>query len=202
MPAGPIWASRACKQVVDAGNALGSDLVVVLGDYFATHRFVTEVVPHAAWAAELARLRAPLGVHAILGNHDWWYGIDGVRDALADVRMPVMENDAVLLGDEGPPLLAGRPRRPDSPIGSGPANSAASTICPARSRQVTTDDPVILLVARAGHFHAKCRSASRSPSPATPMAARSACRWCRRSGRRRNTARASPMATSSSAAAT
>ena len=24
------------------------------------------------WAAALGALRAPLGVHAILGNHDWW----------------------------------------------------------------------------------------------------------------------------------
>jgi len=72
------------------------------GDYFATHRFVTEVVPPQAWAGELARLRAPLGVHAILGNHDWWYGIKDARDALAQVRIPVMENDAVLLGAPPP----------------------------------------------------------------------------------------------------
>jgi predicted MPP superfamily phosphohydrolase len=73
----------------------------VLGDYFAGHRFVTERVPHAARAAELARLTAPLGVHAILGNHDWWYDIAGVRKALADVRVPVMENEAVLFGEKG-----------------------------------------------------------------------------------------------------
>jgi predicted MPP superfamily phosphohydrolase len=45
---------------------------VVLGDYFATHRFVTERVAPAAWAGELARLKTPLGVYSILGNHDWW----------------------------------------------------------------------------------------------------------------------------------
>src|SRR5512139_3796561 len=45
------------RQVVDTGNALGSDLIVVLGDYFATHPFVAERVPPPAWAAELARLR-------------------------------------------------------------------------------------------------------------------------------------------------
>ena len=87
--------------MVDAAHALNSDLIVVLGDFFATHRFVTEHVPHAAWAAELARLKAPLGVHAIFGNHDWWYDVDGVRKALANVRIPLMENDAVLLGEAG-----------------------------------------------------------------------------------------------------
>ena len=38
---------------------------------------------------------------AILGNHDWWYDVAGVRDALAGVRIPVLENDAVLLDDGG-----------------------------------------------------------------------------------------------------
>ena len=66
--------------------------------------------------------------------------------ALAKVRMPVMENDAVLLGAPGQPLLAGRPRRPDRPSARAEHASAASTICPARSRASSTDDPVILLV--------------------------------------------------------
>ena len=109
---GPNMGLARVRQVVDAANALGSDLTVVLGDYFATHRFVTEKVPHAAWAAELARLKAPLGVYTILGNHDWWYDIEGVRKALAAVHLPVMQNDAVLLRRAGPPLLARRTRRP------------------------------------------------------------------------------------------
>ena len=45
---------------------------------------------------------APLGVYAILGNHDWWYDIEGVRRALdAACDIPLMENDAVLLGEPG-----------------------------------------------------------------------------------------------------
>ena len=83
---GPNMGLERVRQVVDAANALRCDLTVVLGDFFATHRFVTERVPHPVWAAELARLQAPLGVYAILGNHDWWYDIDGVRNALANVR--------------------------------------------------------------------------------------------------------------------
>lgn len=92
---GPNMGVGRVRQVVDTGNALGSDLIVVLGDYFATHPFVTERVPPPAWAAELARLRAPLGVYAILGNHDWWYDIDGVRNALRTVGMPLLQNSIV-----------------------------------------------------------------------------------------------------------
>lgn len=98
---GPNMGRERIRAVIDATNGLGADLVVLLGDYFATHRFVTEVVPHAAWAAELARLAAPLGVYAILGNHDWWHDIQGARRALAGVGIPVLENDAVLIGAPG-----------------------------------------------------------------------------------------------------
>ena len=41
---GPNMGLARVAQVVDAANALGSDLTVVLGDYFATHQFVTEHV--------------------------------------------------------------------------------------------------------------------------------------------------------------
>jgi uncharacterized protein len=98
---GPNMGIARVREVVDAAQALKSDLIVVLGDYFATHRFVTERVPAAAWSAELARLRAPLGVYAILGNHDWWYGLDAVRGAFANIPVPLMENDAALIGKEG-----------------------------------------------------------------------------------------------------
>ena len=119
--------------MVDASNAVGSDLVVVLGDCFAAHRFVTEVVRHAAWGAELARLNEPLDVHAIPVNHDWWYGIAGVRPALTEVRIPVMENKAVLFGESGHRFLAGASAT-NWLILSGPVNAFAPTICPARSR--------------------------------------------------------------------
>jgi predicted MPP superfamily phosphohydrolase len=141
---GPNMGIARVQQVVDAGNALGSDLIVVLGDYFATHRFVTERVPHAAWAAELARLKAPLGVHAILGNHDWWHDIDGVRKALAAVQIPVMENEAVLLGEKGRRFwLAGLGDQLAYIIE--PGNYRGVDDLAGTLRQVTTDDPVILL---------------------------------------------------------
>ena len=68
---GPNMGLERVRQVVDAAQALNSDLIVILGDFFATHRFVTERVPHPVWAAELGHLKARLGVYAILGNHDW-----------------------------------------------------------------------------------------------------------------------------------
>jgi len=141
---GPNMGIARVRQVVDAANALGSDLVVVLGDYFATHRFITEHVPHAAWAGELARLKARFGVYAILGNHDWWYDIGGVRRALTQIRMPLLENDVVWLGEPGRKFwLAGIGDQIAYWLGRNHyrgVDDLAGTL-----GKVRTDDPVILL---------------------------------------------------------
>jgi hypothetical protein len=141
---GPNMGIERVAQVVDGANALQSDLIVVLGDYFATHRFITEHVPHAAWAGELARLKAPLGVYAILGNHDWWFDVEGVRKALAKVGLPLMENDAVLLGAPGNRFwLAGLGDQLAHVLGPGRFEGVDDL--PGTLNHVTTGDPVILL---------------------------------------------------------
>ena len=58
--------------IVERTNSLKADVIVMLGDYVAGHRKVTRFIPASEWAPVLAGLKAPLGVHAILGNHDWW----------------------------------------------------------------------------------------------------------------------------------
>jgi predicted MPP superfamily phosphohydrolase len=142
---GPNMGVEHIRRVIDTGNELKSDVIVILGDYFASHRFVTEKVPHPIWAAELARLRAPLGVWAIYGNHDWWYDIDGVRQALAEVRIPVLENDAVMLGEGANRFwLAGIGDQIAYRLGHGKFRGRDDL--PATLARVDTADPVILLV--------------------------------------------------------
>ena len=142
---GPNMGLERVAQVVDAANMLKSDLAVVLGDYFATHRFVTEHVPPPAWAAELKRLHAPLGTYAIYGNHDWWYGITGVRNALAHVGIPAMQNDVVHLGEPGRRFwLAGLGDQLAHYVS--PGHFQGVDDLPGTLKRVTTDDPVILLV--------------------------------------------------------
>jgi len=141
---GPNMGRERVRQVVDAGNALGSDLIVVLGDYFATHRYVTERVPHAVWAAELGRLTAPLGVHTILGNHDWWHDVEAARHALAANRIPPMQNDAIQLGESGRRFwLVGLGDQLAYRIG--PDEFRGVDNLPGALARVQTDDPVILL---------------------------------------------------------
>jgi predicted MPP superfamily phosphohydrolase len=142
---GPNMGLRRVEQVVETTNALKADLIVILGDFFATHRFVTEVVPPAAWSGALARLAAPLGVWSILGNHDWWYDIAGTRAALRNVGIPLMENDAHLLGAGAQRFwLAGLGDQIAYPLGHGRFRGVDDL--PGTLAKVTTDDPVILLV--------------------------------------------------------
>jgi hypothetical protein len=94
----PWMALPRIEEIVRVTNALEPDVVVLLGDYVAgLRRFRTAVVPADVWGGALAQLKAPLGVHAILGNHDWWTDVEGVRRALAARGIPVMENEARLL---------------------------------------------------------------------------------------------------------
>ena len=63
------------------------DLIVITGDY----------VTHSAYdvtdcARELARLTAPHGVYAILGNHDHWTDARIVRKGLEAVGLPMLLN--------------------------------------------------------------------------------------------------------------
>ena len=142
---GPNMGLRRVEQVVEVTNALGADLIVLLGDYFGTHRFVTEVVPPAAWAGALARLRAPHGVWSILGNHDWWYDIEGTRKALRDVRIPIMQNDAELIGDAPNRFwLAGLGDQLAHWLGH--RRFQGIDDLPGTLARINTDDPVILLV--------------------------------------------------------
>jgi predicted MPP superfamily phosphohydrolase len=141
---GPDMPLPNVQRIVDTANALKSDVIVMLGDYIARYRFAVERIPDPVWAAELARLQAPLGVWAILGNHDWWYDLAGVRNALAEVRIPLLENQAVLLSPEGERVwVAGIGDQIAYRIGHGRFRGVDDL--PGTLAQVTTDDPVILL---------------------------------------------------------
>jgi predicted MPP superfamily phosphohydrolase len=75
------------EHAVAMTNALAPELILLTGDY------VTSGVRYARpCAAALARLRAPLGRYAVLGNHDYWSGARGVTRALRNAGIPVLRN--------------------------------------------------------------------------------------------------------------
>jgi predicted MPP superfamily phosphohydrolase len=98
------------EAIVERTNALSPDLIVLLGDYVAGHHHVTRIIPADEWARVLTGLKAPLGVHAVMGNHDYWddkvvqragHGPTVAHRALEAAGIPVYENDAVRLTKDG-----------------------------------------------------------------------------------------------------
>ena len=140
--------SRLC----DYANRLGGDAILLLGDYLSGMRLVTEHIPPEQTAKALSGLRAPLGVHAILGNHDWWEDPEAqrlrlpepaIRKALAAVGIPVLSNRAVRLEKDGKPFwIAGLEDQLAYQKGY---DAEGLDDLPATLAQVTDDAPVILM---------------------------------------------------------
>lgn len=152
----PWMTPERVAAIAERTNALAPDIILMLGDYTAAHRLVMEKVPNDAWAEALSVCRAPLGVHAVLGNHDWWddraamqagRGPVSARVSLERRGIPVYENDAVRLSKDGRAFwlaglgdqlaFAGRRRKPWIPPG---LDDLPGTLA-----KVKDDAPVILM---------------------------------------------------------
>jgi predicted MPP superfamily phosphohydrolase len=153
----PWMSLQRIQTIVEHTNALGADITVLLGDYVAGHRNVTRFIPANEWASVLSGLKAPLGVHAILGNHDYWddrtvqregEGTTVARRALEAAGIPVYENDVRRLNKAGHPFwlaglgdqLAYAPARRHGIVRRIGVDDLGATL-----GKVTDDAPVILL---------------------------------------------------------
>ncbi len=87
---GPFFSVERVRRVVGIVNDLRPDIILLGGDY--VHRDARYIAPVFA---ELARLRAPLGVFAVAGNHDHWEGIDLTRAEMARAGIANLDNRAV-----------------------------------------------------------------------------------------------------------
>ncbi|MBX3280687.1 MAG: metallophosphoesterase [Acidobacteria bacterium] len=84
-------------------NSLSPDLVVLTGDYISHSRQYID-----GCARALGLLRAPLGVYAVLGNHDHWTDGERMSAALTDAGIRVLANENVAFERDGERLwLAG-----------------------------------------------------------------------------------------------
>src|SRR5882762_2705629 len=153
----PWMSLERIHSIVERTNSLNADIVVMLGDYVAGHRKVTRFIPDAEWARVLAGLKAPLGVHAVLGNHDWWedkevqrqgHGLPSAGRALEAAGIPVYENDAKKLQKNGHSFwlaglgdpLAYMPARRFRPLKRTVVDDLGATLA-----KITDDAPVVLM---------------------------------------------------------
>jgi len=98
------------RSIVAQTNALKPDIILMLGDYVASHKWQHAPIPPQAWADLFGALSAPLGTHAILGNHDWWDDADAQRSgqgptrygrALIRAGIPLYQNRVIRLEKDG-----------------------------------------------------------------------------------------------------
>ncbi|CAN5560802.1 metallophosphoesterase [soil metagenome] len=85
---------KKLNQVVARTNNEHPDLVVILGDLVIQEVVGGQFIEPEPIAEVLKRLEAPLGVIAVLGNHDWWYDGPGIEKALRGAGIVVLENNA------------------------------------------------------------------------------------------------------------
>jgi predicted MPP superfamily phosphohydrolase len=142
----PLMDEARIEHIVARANALAPDMVLLPGDFGPSSRLVRRVLPHADVARRLAGLRAPLGVFAVNGNHDWWEDAQAMRQrsdavpamarALEQAGIPVLRNQVMRAG---PVLVGGL----DSQWAFGPYRSAADV--PRLLGRVTGDAPLLLM---------------------------------------------------------
>ncbi|UZK65837.1 metallophosphoesterase [Sphingomonas sp. M1-B02] len=91
------------RQVVDAANASAVDLIVVTGDFIDG-----SVAMRRDDVEPLRDLRAPDGVYAIPGNHEYFFDYPAWMARLSDMGIRMLPNaHAVLARDGGRLVLAG-----------------------------------------------------------------------------------------------
>lgn len=97
----PYVGKARLEGLVRRVNAAKPDMIVLLGDYVIQTVAGGRFMPPETLAGLLKGLKAPLGVHAVLGNHDWWLDGARVRRAFAGEGIRVLENEAVRLSRGG-----------------------------------------------------------------------------------------------------
>lgn len=93
--AGPCELSRI-RRAVAATNEMKADIILLVGDFVNSSFYMTNAEPEA-YAKELSALKAPLGVYAIMGNHDARYGVKKVFEILRMAKIKILSDSGALV---------------------------------------------------------------------------------------------------------
>jgi len=146
------------REIVRSVNAARPDLIVLLGDYVIHGVVGGRFVAIEPTAAVLRDLQAPLGVFAVLGNHDWWYDGPRTARALEAVGIRVLEDTAAEVAVWGRPLwIAGvsdaRTRSAAIARALAPVPEGAPVIVLTHNPDLFVRVPPRVLLTLAGHTH-------------------------------------------------
>ena len=91
-PNGGDQARRYMEKIMEAQP----DMIFLLGDYANGHTRESSMSPETA-REYFKMLKAPLGIFAVQGNHDQYYGWDLWRNMFSELGILPMWNDSLLL---------------------------------------------------------------------------------------------------------
>ncbi|HOO78043.1 MAG TPA: metallophosphoesterase [bacterium] len=97
-----VGPAHLCR-IAAAVKSVHPDLVVIIGDTLDSH---IRIDNSDEFRRVLSRIRAPLGVYAVLGNHEYLSGAEAARAFLESCGIRVLRDQAVLVADSF--YLAGR----------------------------------------------------------------------------------------------
>lgn len=83
------------SDLVDRINNQSPDVILIGGDLAINNVVGGHAMDFQKVAALLRKLKAPLGIYFVLGNHDWWNDSDLIRKSLIENGIQVLENNAM-----------------------------------------------------------------------------------------------------------
>lgn len=94
------------KRIVDKVNALNPDIILFGGDFVKGHR-KKSLTDMNEIALALKKISAPIGVYAVLGNHDGYIGSAEMKHALKQNDIVVLSKVYKLVKYRNMPFFAG-----------------------------------------------------------------------------------------------
>ena len=154
--AGPDMPPSRLAAIVSQVNGLRPDMIAIAGDLISEKRTATRIYSAAEVIAPLGKLKAPLGVVVVPGNHDHWFDWESLSAELARYpQITVLRNAAAQRG----PLLIGGVDDDFTGRADLPATVAAmqgqegARIMLSHSPDIFPQVPVDIDLVLAGHTH-------------------------------------------------
>jgi predicted MPP superfamily phosphohydrolase len=96
----PYMTLEDMKEIVNLINKLKSDVILLPGDFVTTHKNELPPVLESHHS-----LKAPMGVFATTGNHEYYVDADLVSDGLTDIGIKMLRNENITLEKDGQKLF-------------------------------------------------------------------------------------------------
>lgn len=87
---------KRLEYIIDKTNALNPDIILLGGDYVVYDVVLGKHIQIEDILKILQKLKAPLGVYAVLGNHDYWeYDFKTLKQSFEDNNISLLINENI-----------------------------------------------------------------------------------------------------------